>query len=289
MSIKTKEESTTKDFGMGSKMRVKLYNAESLMIESDRLVEQATELTMGPKYAHKGPLSVEFNLASEEQIDQIIEYLKQLKGDLPIVAAGTTKKSSPNKTIEKMLSDKEPLLDLIKATKTKGTTQEKLINFLREYNFRFINADVIMDMAENDPKIKEQINLRPKDLEAGYQCMVRMIKEAKDPMNDKYDFRLVFCIKIVGEKTEKVQVYLWGKYDKTWTIPWEKAKEMNFKKVEKVYTFPEFMDYADRKKWRVEHRKLLAHNEAYKDHPEGIPEFETSKFYQKFTPYVKGY
>jgi len=237
---------------------------------------------MGPKETHNGPISVEFNLLSQEQIEEIIVYLKRLKGDLPIATTPAAKKSTVNKTIDKMLSDKEPLLDLIKTVKAKGTTQEKIIEMLREYNFRFISQDVIQDMIIHDEQIGKQIQLRKRDIEAGFQYMVRLIKEAKEPMNDKYDFRLVFGIKIIGERTNKIVIYLWGEYSDYMKVAWEKEKVMNFKKVEKIYVFPEFMDYTDRKKWRTEHRKKLTAE------AKGEP-FEPSKFYIKFTPYIKGY
>jgi hypothetical protein len=278
-----KETTISHTQGIGSKMRIKLFDENNLML-SDRLVEQTTELTLGPKEPHKHSLSIELNLYDQTQVDMAITYLKKLKGDLPIEekTAGKVKK---DKTIEKMLTDKEPLLDLIKTLKTKATTQEKLIDMLREYQFVFVSGDVIEDMGTHDPNIKKQIEIRQKDKEAGYQYMVRLVKQAKEPMNDKYDFRLVFGIKIIGEKLDKAQLYLWGKYEKTWTLPWEDKKKVNFKKVEKVYIFPDFMDYVDRKKWRTEHRKWeIATNKGEK--PEA---FELSKFYLKYHPYIKGY
>jgi hypothetical protein len=273
-------EQPPRGVGIETKMRIKLYDPETHLLQSDRLVEQITELNMGPKEAHKGPIGIETTFASQTQLDLFIEYLKKIKGDIPITAPG--EKVKKTKTIDKMLSDKEPLLDLIKAAKSKGTSQEKLIDFLREYNFRFVTGDFIQDLGENDSKVKEQITLREKDVKDEFQYMVRMIKQAKEPMNDKYDFRLVFGIKIVGERVNKVVIYLWGKFSEFVKIPWEEAKKMNFKKVEKIYIFPDFMDYADRKKWRTEHRKKIAAE------AKGL-EFEPSKFYVKFTPYIKGY
>lgn len=268
--------------GLTTKMRIKLFDQKTNLMVSDRLVEQATELLHGPKEVFNGRISLEVNLYSQTQVDMCIDYLKKLKGDVPLEAVGE-KKVKKDKTIEKMLTEKEPLMDLIKTLKAKCTTQEKLINTLREYNFIFIAGNVIQDMIQFDPEgVGKQITLREKDIQRDYQYMVRLVKEAKEPMNDKYDFRLVFGIKIVGEKTDKVQLYNWGKYDVTWTIPWEKAKSMNFKKVEKIYIFPDFMDYDDRKKWRTEHRKKMKAEETN-------TAFEPSKFYSKFTPYIKGY
>jgi len=255
----------------GDKMRIKLVDPQTGALLSDRLVAQDTELRMGPKDIHKGPMSLEFNLNSQEDVDGMIAYIKKLKGELPIEKA--EKKSSSSKKLDKMLSDKEPLLDLIKSVEAKAKNQEQLINMLREYNFMFVAADVIQDMAT-----PEMITL--KDNHLCYQFLVRRVKEAKEPANDKFDFRLVFGVKIVGERFEKVQVYLWGKWDHYIKMPWEKAKGINFKKVEKVYIFPDFMDYTDRRKWRSENRKKIKAEEKK-------TEFKPSKFYNKYSPYVK--
>lgn len=270
---------TKKELPASSKMRLRLYSPEDGSLISDRLVEQTTEFMGGPKETHKGAFSVELNLMDQTQVDSAIEYLKKLKGDLPI--AEISKPKSTTKTIDKMLSEKEPLLDLLKTIKGKGTTQEKMITMLREYNFRFISGLMIQDMSLNDPNIAKQLELREKDITNDYQYMVRLVKEAKEPLNDKYDFRLVFGIKIVGEKRNFVQIYLWGEWAESIKVEWENAKKNNFKKVEKMYVFPEFMDYADRKKWRSENRKKETALS------KGLP-FEESKAFKKWTPYVKG-
>lgn len=271
----------TTNRGIASKMRISLFDEKGIMI-SDRLVEQITEFRKGPEGIHKGPIAVEFNLLCQPDVDMAVEYLKKIKGDIPLDQPGE-KKVKKDKTIDKMLTDKEPLLDLLKAAKAKGVLQEKLIDFLREYKFVFIPADVIEDMRTFDPEgVGKQITLRKKDLDEGYQYMVRKVKEAKEPMNDKYDFRLVFGIKILGDKVTKVPVYLWGQWQETLKIKWENEKEVNFKKVDKIYKFPDFMDYDDRRKWRTEQRKKLSAEAEGK-------EFEVSKFHQKFTPYIKGH
>lgn len=265
--IKLLDERTTK-------MRIRLFDPKHGSLISDRLVEQSTEMRMGPKEVHKGPMNLEFNLQTQEDVDQLVEYIQKLKGELPIQAPGEKKPKA--KKIDAMLSEKEPLEDLLRQAKAKAKTQEKLIEFLREFNFRFVATDVVLDNAVDHP---DQLTL--KDNHHGYQWMVRLVKEAKDPANDKYDWRLVFGIKFLGETVEKVQVYLWGKYEKTWTVPWEQPKKINFKRVEKVYSFPEFMDYADRKRWRKENRQRIAAEE------KGLPMPEATKFFEKWTPYVK--
>lgn len=263
-----------------SKMRIKVYDQQGLI--QDRLVEQSTELRMGPKEVIKGSFSLEFNLNSQEDVDLMIEYIKKLKGELPLTKV--EKKSLASKKLNDMLSDKEPLLDLLKTVEAKAKTQEQLISSLREYNFMFVDMQTVLDVAT-----KEQITLRDKDIEKGYQYMVRRIKEAKDPAKDKFDWRLTFGIKIVGEKTDIVQVYLWGKRDKFLKLPWEK-KKVNFKKVEIFSQFPEPMTYDERKRWRLEHRKLETN---FKKEGEGKVTWENyigvkaSKFYLRWKPYIK--
>jgi hypothetical protein len=258
-----------KDF-QSTKMRIITFDDGG--VKSDRLVEQVTELRIGPKEVHKGPYSLEFNLRSQEEVDQMVEYIKKLKGDLPITTA--EKKTTQTKKLDKMLSEKEPLMDLLKTVKAKAKTQEDLIKMLRESNFMFVNHDLVEDMGGT----KKQISLKERHISENWQFMVRRIKEAKVPENDKYDFRLVFGIKIMGERFDKVQVYLWGKWTEVIKLKWADKKKVNFKKVEILASFPEWMDYAERKKWRQENRRI-----------EKDPTIQPSKFYLKCKPYVKTY
>jgi len=259
--------------GAGSKRRIRLFDSTSHLMLSDRLVEQSTEMMKGPEEIHKGPISLEFNLYNQGEVDSMIDYVKKLRGVLPIEEKKKVGRKS--KTVEKMLSDKEPLLDIIKLIKSKCKTQEDVVKTLREYDFMFVDHWTIQDVAKPD-----MITLREKDLEKDYQYMVRRIKEAKDPANDKFDWRLTFGIKIVGERIGVVQIYLWGEHSEYLKIPWDDKNKINFKKVEKIYSFPEMMDYVERKKWRMENRKVLKaleNNVAY----------EPSKFFNKWKPYVK--
>lgn len=265
-------------FSLGTKMRIKIFDKDTGGLLSDRLVEQSTELNTGPQYSLPGPYTLEFNLTNQEDVTGMIEYINKLRGELPI-APKTAKKSSTAKKLNEMLNDKEPLLDLIKTVEAKAKTQEQLIAILREYNFMFVSQDIVQDIAT-----PEQITLREKDVQAGYQYMVRRIKEAKDPAKDRFDWRLTFGIKIIGEQMQLVQVYLWGKRDHYIKLGWEK-KNINFKKVEQFSSFPEPMTYDERKRWRLEHRKWDKATEGGKN-PE---KFETSKFYNRWKPYIKVY
>lgn len=252
-------------------MRIKLYD-EKEALSSDRLVEQATEFRVGPKNNHKGAIGLEVYLKNQTDIDSVLKYLKQLKGDLPIEVSAKSSKKTAQK-LETMLSEKEPLKDLLKTAINKCKTQEKLFEFLHEYGFTFLTSDILEHVD------KQMFNLKEKHVK--YQFLVRMVKQAKDPKNDKYDYRLVFGMKIVGKKVDRVKVYLWGKYDKTIEIPWADRNDINFKKVVKLLSFPDWMDYDERKRWRAEHRKW--ENNVAKN-----PDYIPSIFYTKRKPYIKG-
>lgn len=252
-------------------MRIRLFDPTTLLLLQDRLVEQTTEFSMGPKEKHTGPMSLELNLNSKEEVEASINYLKKLALDLPIDVK-TEKKSTGSKKLEQMLSDKEPLLDLKNTVLSKAKTQEDLIKLLRTYEFRFTDSTYLADFNEAKPGTIEVL-----DKHKDYQFMARLYKEAKDPINDKWDMRLVFAIKIRGEKVNKVKVYLWGKFESNINLKWENdSQDINFKVKEKFITFPEFMDYDMRKKFRLERKKL-------NENPELVP----SKFYEKWAPYVK--
>lgn len=252
--------------GPTTKMRIQLFTNQG-HLQSDRLVDLATELRKGPSEIHSGPLMMEVTFYHQDEVKQFREYLDKLVGFLPIEPKVKIKK--PKK--DEMLGDKSPVEDLLKEVKAKAKTQEELIDILRDkWDFRFIDAAFILDYVS-----EEKLKI-PADTD--YQFMARMYKEAKDPVNDKYDWRMVFGIKFIGDRVDKVKVYTYGKFNKkeSWELPWEKPKVHNFKKVTPIYTFPEFMTYEERKKWRTENRKRLRD-----------PEFKTSKQFQRWSPYVK--
>jgi len=249
-----------------TKMRIKLYSEKGALL-SDRLCEQNIEVkVIGPKEVHKGPLSLEINLFTQEDTDNIINYIQRLKGILPLKSKQV--KITKGQVI---LDDKEPLEDLMNSAIKANPYQEDLINFLREHNFRFITSDVITEVV---PELSELLKLKPKHLK--YQYLIRIVKEAKDPVKDKYDHRLIFGVKLIGKKIDTIVVYLFGKFKFKKTIPWKKINTNNFKKVEQMTVFPPHLDYADRKKWRAEHRKVQTN-----------PNHKASKFYTKNKPFIK--
>lgn len=242
------------------KMRIQLLDNEQRTI-SDRLVDQYTEFYQGPKNKHEGPIKVELHLDNTESLDKAINYLNQLKGDLPIkVTAG---RGRPSGSTSPMMIDKpganEMTMDqreeLMNEALKKGTDQDKLIAFLREHNFRFMMQDFV-DALKLDFGCKKVHNDK-------YQWMMRLIKEAKDPANDKYDPLLVFGIKMVPERSPKVVVYFFKEFKKKYDIEVPKKADFNFKTTS-LSKFPKYMTYEEREKWRREHRILMNNPETHK-------------------------
>lgn len=260
---------------MRTKLRITLYsNTENPQVISDRLVEQKLELTSGPKATHSGPLSLEINLATVEDIDSVVLYLQKLKGSLPLETAIAKKKAVKVDQFQ----DDNTLEDLLEKLKS-FETQEELISYLRECNFRALSpnhiSDITMDMPEKPIVIKEK--------HSNLVFFARLAKEAKDPRNDKWDFRLAVGIDLNAKESNKVIYYLWGKSHSKADIKGGKEGLRTYKPKEFTMTFPEFMDYEMRTKFRQEHRKWATATN-YGQNPEN---YELSKFYRKWSPYVK--
>lgn len=251
-----------------AKLRITLFGPGWNGLISDRLVEQDLELTNGPKDKHDGPIRLEANLESQDDVNGLIEYLRKLIGDLPI-SPRAEKKLQPKKTAT--LMGIEPLNDLLHTATNKYKTQEAMIEYLRSLQFVFVSYQGLVDIHEEN-----NYPLKLKEKHQGYQFMLRRTKFAKNPKHDKYDGQLVFAIKIIGDRVMKFQVYMFGKYKETINMDWADTKNFNFKKVDKVYKFPDMMDYVERLRWRQEHRKVQADEK-----------YEASKFYNKWAPHIK--
>lgn len=260
---------------METKMRIKLYESKDNQtpeLISDRLVEQSTEFNLGPKHKHKGPISLELNLRDKVDCEKALEYIGKLALDLPLEA---TEKPKKVKRILDNLDDEAPLQSLVEQIKAMEN-QEVIIKELQSLNFKFMTYQQLQDMNEITPGLVE-VKSKYSDL----QFMVRLVRLAKNPANDKWDTRLILGIKIRGERINKVIVFLWGKYSEKITKHWASEEEINFKKKDRLITFPEFMDYPMRSKFRAERRKYDLHIES------GSKEaFEFSEFYKKWEKYV---
>lgn len=244
---------------MKAKMRIKTLD-NNLVTISDRLVDQDTEFNLGPKDKHTGPIQVEVVLRDKSDVERFNKYLSQLTGQLPIPERKVYAKKAGADT-----EDLAPIEDMLKEV-LKCKTQDEVITYLRDRNFKFVTAEFI--------KAKElKIDLLPEQ-EAEYQFMVRLLKEGKDPKVDKYDPQLAIGIKFIGKKGKFIQVYLYGKHEKKVQMPWAEKSAINFKKVAAM-RFPHYMIQDERDKYSLEVRKLKLN-----------PELKPSKFFLRWKPAV---
>lgn len=134
---------------------------------------------------------------------------------------------------------------LTKAKKKKNIHDMTL--FLREHRYMFVNKEIIEGL-------KLDIQVLPKHQK--YSFMVLCLKDLD------YDVKLALGVKLVGHPTERVHVYINGRYWETFIMPIGKVKE-NFRK-KKIYTiFPKAMNYDQRAAWRKEHQKTSKNPEKY--------------------------
>lgn len=241
-------------------MRIKTLDS-NLVTTSDRLVDQDTEFNLGPKEKHDGPLSVEVVLRDQSDISRFSKYLAQLTGSLPLPERKTYTKSAGTQT-----EDLAPIEDMLKEV-VKLKTQDEVINYLRERNFKFLTSEFIQAK-----EMKIEIMDKHK---ADYQFMVRLLKEGKDPKVDKYDPQLAVGIKFIGTKGAYIQIYLYGKFKQKLELPWAKKSEVNFKKVAAM-RFPHYMLQEERDKYSLEARKMKLN-----------PELKPSKFFLRWKPAVE--
>lgn len=249
------------------KMRVSLLDKNLVKVE-DRLVTMDIELNSGPKEKHKGPICVELTLRDQDDVSRFKEYLDRLVGDLPIPEKKVYKSGKKAAT----LLDEEPLKDFLKQVEKKCTTLDALIKYLREKGFIFVTHQFLLDMP--DLTIS---GIKIKDAHNQHQFLIRRIKEAKNPMNDKFDPQLIFGVKFAPEKKKWAKVYLYNDFLKSLEIDWEKKSDINFKKI-KLTKFPPYMTREERDKYRVEERKYQLN-----------PELEKSKFWIRWNEPVEAY
>lgn len=140
------------------------------------------------------------------------------------------------------------------------STQDKMIEYLRQFNFHFIEAKVFKN---ENPKVK--LNIKDEK----YSFMVRELEPGKN------DYRLVVTVKLWGRKTERVGIYFNGKWHSRLNKIWANKEDINFKKIVIRMTFPDAMDYEERKKWRAENKKVKSK-----------PDYQPSAFYKRWKDQV---
>lgn len=246
---------------MKVKMRVQTLDNEGRTL-SDRLVDQTSEFTLGPKEKHKGAIKLELTLRDESDIKSFNDYLDKLRSDLPLP------EKKVYKTGKKAISllDDEPLRDMLKEAERKCKNLDELIKYLRERNFQFVT-----DQWLGDKEFKVSIKENHKD----WQFMIRCIKEAKNPLSSKYDPQLIIAFKYIPKKEAGAKVYMYDKFLKTIKIDWAEKSDLNFKKL-KLTKFPPYMIQEERNRYRLEEAKYKAN-----------PELPKSKFWTRWNPAVE--
>ena len=88
-----------------------------------------------------------------------------------------------------------------------------------------------------------------------YEFLIKRIKEAKDPRNDKFDPVLIFGIKIIKERHSRVLTIMNGEVSKV-KIELPTDKPMTLKSTN-LLKYPTYMTEEERYKFGIEHRMLF--------------------------------
>lgn len=246
------------------KIRVQLFDEESRLI-SDKLYKQGSELISGPKFTHNGPMRIEITMDNQEDIERAITYIKKLSGMLPLEAKKEKKK------VGKIESDSDDYIESMMDMITECKDQDELISNLRNQGFVFVTRDLLHNMERF-----EKVNWEEEDWRTDkYQYMVRLIKESKNPMLDKFDPTFIVGIKIYKKRSDEVKFYKFGELTNNLDIPVPgKAKE-SFT-TQKLHIFPEFMSEKEKERFRREYRDM-----------ERDPDKEPTPFYLRWYKWVQ--
>lgn len=248
---------------MKSKVRIQLLSEEGIPL-SDRLVDQTIEFYQGPKEKHDGQIRIEFNLANQEEAKKASEYLQKLSGLIPITKITTTK-GPKAKTTSAPIDDSDPQHreNFIEQTIKDSKDQDEFIKLLRKEDFRFMVSDMLKTLIPEAYKIKG-IHYEK------YDWLVKRIREAKDPRNDKFDLTIIIGISMMDSRNPKMVVYIFGEFWKSFKLDIPKKNPITQKNTNLI-KYPHYMTYDERFKWGVEHRMLL-------NNPEKSP----TKFYKRW-------
>lgn len=226
------------------KLRIQTFDSEGFQI-NDRLVEQDIEFYQGPKEAHEGPMRLELNLWEKDDIEKALEYIQKLSGRLPIVAPGSNKPKKL-KGQGKIILEPEQRQELIKAV-IELESQDEIVAFLREQGFEFLTFDYINSLGL-ETGISE-------DHQKKYQWMLKLVKRAKNPLNNKFDPMLAFGFKLIGKKISSLVIYLFKKKHKVLKRPWKSKTKVSFKNTDMI-KFPHYMIQEEKDKFIVERDTL---------------------------------
>lgn len=242
------------------KMRVQLYDSIMNQIE-DRLIQQDVELRKGPGRNHEGPMKLEFCVFERGDVEAIKTYLDQISGKIPLESK-TPKTYKSRKASTQYDSDAESWRKEMVEKILDMERQDDMIAHLRESGFIFVTHDHLKDAGI----------FSFENLNAGlsnFQWMIKLLKEAKNPVNNKYDPTLLVGFLLLGEKAETGYIIHHGELT-TFKKPWRSINKVTFKKTE-MAKFPHYMTAEEREKFRIE---LYKHR---KD-----PELKFSKFFRRW-------
>ncbi len=158
-------------------------------------------------------MKIEVCLFEQEDVTNFITYLGKLQGTLPIETKLKVVKAKPG-------DDTSGIHDTITegVTKAMQISQDSLLLYLRGEGFVCVTAEDLK--AASDYEVEDE-----------WQWMVRLLKEAKNPLNNKYDTTLLYGFKLMGPKEDTVICKEFGKA-RIENIPWKsKDKPYNFKKL----------------------------------------------------------
>lgn len=231
---------------MKPKIRIQLREDNGAVI-SDRLVDQTTELAIGPKEVHKGPITIEFTAFNSDDIDRVVLYIQKLKELVPLTLKPARRSSTTSKTKFTLNAYKE----LVKEVKSKPT-MEKVIDHLDLLDFRWLHTQYFEELERFG---KGDYSYITKGKYKGLQWLTRKVRTAVNPIHDQYDLRLIFGIDLLQKNTNRIVVFFDGKHKGSLKKDWPDRKHnMKVKKIPLV--FPTHMSIEDRKKWRAIHRKV---------------------------------
>lgn len=230
------------------KMRVQLFD-ENLNQLDDRLVAQDTELRKGPGKAHIGPMRLEFCFFEKQDIEAVKAYLDQISGNIPVMVKLPKGKKSKDMDYD---ADEINWRTTLVGEIIDLATQDEQVALLREKGFIFVTEDHLEEMEMLPGNLPKKYR--------GFQWMIKLIREAKSLINNKYDPNLLFGYQLLGEKIETMVIYAKGAEENEFVSlekPWKKKNAVTFKKSE-MAKFPVHMIDEERAKFRIElykHRK----------------------------------
>lgn len=258
------------------KVRIRLYDKAGTPT-SDRLVTQSTEFAAGPKdvIEEGGSVSIEAFLSNKDDVQAFVSYLEKLNGKVPHKELGSKGRPKNGTKKELTVAERKDFVDeILLEVDKKGWNQDKLIETLRDkHQFRFISEDFAMALHhrygddKSNPLGVKSVHFNK------FVWMVRLVRLAADPKNDKYDPLISFGFRFDGGRSDRVVVYLEGQFYKRFKTKVPLKPKVTEKNISAI-RYPAFMTYDERAKFRNELRKAKRGK-------------EPSKFLLKWMPHME--